>query len=124
MPEHKVQRRKSIRFFNDLEMRAVWDNNHYEWWVSVLEIFVAINEQDDYQKTRNHWIFLRIKLKKEINELVSATNRFKLRFNNGSSAKKGEYSQKLLYTAKRFLGARGGSEVRSIVRFRCQEGLQ
>lgn len=38
--------------------------------------------------------------------------------------KKGEYSQKLLYTAKRFLGARGGSEVRLIVRFRCQEGLQ
>jgi len=69
MPEHKVQRRKSIRFFNDLEMRAVWDNNHYEWWVSVLEIFVAINEQDDYQKTRNHWIFLRIKLKKEINDV-------------------------------------------------------
>ena len=41
MPEHKVQRRKSIRFFNDLEMRAVWDNNHYEWWVSVLEIFCS-----------------------------------------------------------------------------------
>jgi fic family protein len=101
MPEHKVQRRKSIRFFNDLEMRAVWNNNHYEWWVSVLEIFVAINEQDDYQKTRNHWIFLRIKLKKEINELVSATNRFKLRFNNGSSAKKGRiYPKTTLYRQK------------------------
>ena len=83
MPEHKVQRRKSIRFFNDLEMRAVWNNNHYEWWVSVLEIFVAINEQDDYQKTRNYWKYLKTKLKKENNELVSATNQLKLQAPDG-----------------------------------------
>lgn len=94
MAEHKEQHKKSIRFFNDREVRAVWDDEHNKWWFSVLDIIAAINEQDDYQKTRNHWIFLKIKLKKENNELVSATNRFKLRFNNnGGSAKEGEYRQ-------------------------------
>ena len=51
MAEHK----ESIRFFNDREVRAVWDEEHSKWWFSVLDIIAAINEQDDYQKTRNYW---------------------------------------------------------------------
>lgn len=93
MAKYKEQYKKSIRFFNDHKVRAVWDDENSKWWLSALDIIAAINEQDDYQKTRNHWIFLKIKLKKENNELVSATNRFKLRFNNGGSAKEGEYLQ-------------------------------
>ena len=55
MEEKKEQHKKSIRFFNDREVRAVWDDNHNKWWFSVLDIITAINEQDDYQKTRNYW---------------------------------------------------------------------
>ena len=61
MAEHKT----SIRFFNDREVRAVWDEEHSKWWFSVLDIIAAINEQDDYQKTRNYWKYLKTKLKKE-----------------------------------------------------------
>ena len=68
MAEHKT----SIRFFNDREVRAVWDDTHNKWWFSMLDIIAAINEQDDYQKTRNYWKYLKTKLKKENNELVSA----------------------------------------------------
>ncbi len=125
MTEDKEQYKKSIRFFNDREVRAVWDEEHNKWWLSVLDIIAAINEQDDYQKTRNHWIFLKIKLKKENNELVSATNRFKLRFNNGGSAKEGEYRQNYSIQPKGSLvSEEGGSELGSIVEFRCQEGLR
>ena len=38
----------SIRFFNDREVRAVWDEEHNHWWFSVLDIVGAINEQDEY----------------------------------------------------------------------------
>lgn len=76
MAEHKEQNKKSIRFFNDREVRAVWDGTHNKLWFSVLDIIAAINEQDDYQKTRNYWKYLKTKLKKEKNELVSATNQF------------------------------------------------
>ena len=37
-----------------------------------------LNDQDDYQKNRNYWKYLKTKLKKENNELVSATNQLKL----------------------------------------------
>jgi len=83
MAEDKEQYKKSIRFFNDREVRAVWDDERNKWWFSVLDIIAAINEQDDYQKTRNYWKYLKTKLKKENNELVSATNQLKLQAPDG-----------------------------------------
>ena len=68
----------SIRFYNDHEVRALWDEDNSKWWFSVLEIIGAINNQDDYQKNRNYWKYLKTKLKKESNELVSLTNQLKL----------------------------------------------
>lgn len=83
MEEHKEQHKTSIRFFNDREVRAVWDDTHNKWWFSVLDIIAAINEQDDYQKTRNYWKYLKTKLKKENNKLVSVTNQLKLQAPDG-----------------------------------------
>ena len=87
MAEHKEQNKKSIRFFNDREVRAVWDDSHNKWWFSVLDIIAAINEQDDYQKTRNYWKYLKTKLRKENSQLVSATNQLKLKASDGKSYK-------------------------------------
>lgn len=68
----------SIRFFDDREVRAVWDAEFSKWWFSVLDIVGVLNAQDDYTKNRNYWKYLKTKLKKEGNELVSATNQLKL----------------------------------------------
>ncbi len=68
----------SIRFYNDREVRAVWDESQNKWWFSVLDIVGAINAQDDHAKNRNYWKYLKAKLKKEGNELVSATTQLKL----------------------------------------------
>lgn len=72
-------KKMSIRFFNDREVRAVWDEDHSKWWFSVLDIVGAINEQDDYEKNHNYWKFLKAKLRKEQSELVSATTQLKLK---------------------------------------------
>lgn len=87
MAEDKEQYKKSIRFFNDREVRAVWEDEHSKWWFSVLDIIAAINEQDDYQKTRNYWKYLKTKLRKENSQLVSATNQLKIKASNGKSYK-------------------------------------
>ena len=83
MAKYKEQHKKSIRFFNDREVRAVWDEENSKWWFSVLDIIAAINEQDDYQKTRNYWKYLKTKLRKENSQLVSATNQLKLKASDG-----------------------------------------
>ena len=68
----------SIRFYNDREVRAIWDEEKGQWYFSVLDVIGAINEQDDYTKTRNYWKYLKTKLKKEGSELVSVTHQLKL----------------------------------------------
>ena len=68
----------SIRFYNDREVRAVWDEENSKWWFSVLDIVGVLNDQDDYQKNRNYWKYLKTKLRKEQSQLVSATNQLKL----------------------------------------------
>jgi cell filamentation protein len=67
----------SIRFFNDREVRALWDDENAKWWFSVLDIVAVLTNQNDYTKTRNYWKYLKAKLKKENNQVVSATTQFK-----------------------------------------------
>lgn len=68
----------SIRFFDDREVRAVWDEAGAKWWFSVLDIIGVLNAQDDYAKNRNYWKYLKTKLRNEGNEVVSSTNQLKL----------------------------------------------
>ncbi|MCB0602030.1 MAG: hypothetical protein KDC28_12415 [Saprospiraceae bacterium] len=68
----------SIRFFDDREVRAVWDEENAKWWFSVLDIVAVLNDQNDYKKNRNYWKYLKAKLKKENSEVVSATTQLKL----------------------------------------------
>ncbi len=71
------QNKISIRFFNDREVRAVWDDDHHQWWFSVIDIVAILNEQNNYTKANNYWRWLKRKLKSENNQLVSATHGFK-----------------------------------------------
>lgn len=73
----------SIRFFDDSEVRSVWDEQNAKWWFSVLDIVAVLTDQDDYTKTRNYWKYLKAKLRKENSELVSATTQLKLLANDG-----------------------------------------
>ena len=70
--------KKSIRFYKDHKVRAVWDEEQNLWWFSVLDIVGAINQQDDHEKNRNYWKYLKAKLKKENSEVVSDTTQLKL----------------------------------------------
>ncbi len=67
----------SIRFFDDREVRAVWDEVNSKWYFSVLDIVAVLTDQNDYTKNRNYWKYLKTKLKKENSQVVSATTQFK-----------------------------------------------
>lgn len=77
----------SIRFFDDREVRAVWDEENAKWWFSVLDIVAVLRDQNDYTKNRNYWKYLKAKLKKDNSELVSATTQLKLTAADGKKYK-------------------------------------
>jgi cell filamentation protein len=81
--EKRIMTKISIRFFDDREVRAIWDEEHSKWWYSVLDVVGVLNAQDDYAKNRNYWKYLKGKLKKEGIEVVSDTNQLKLRAPDG-----------------------------------------
>ena len=83
MEEAKRQPKKSIRFFNDREVRAVWDDENNCWWFSATDIVRAINNEPDYTKAGNYWRWLKRKLKQEGIELVSDTHGFKFEAPDG-----------------------------------------
>ena len=78
-----MHHKKSIRFFNDHEVRAVWDNEQCKWWFSAVDIVRAINNEEDYVKCRNYWKYLKGKISKSATEVVSVTNQFKFESPDG-----------------------------------------
>ena len=72
-----MEQKISIRFFDDTEVRAVWDDEHSKWWFSVLDIVGVLRGETDYEKKRNYWKYLKAKLKREGNQLGSVTTQFK-----------------------------------------------
>ncbi len=73
----------SIRFFDDREVRAVWDEQNAKWWFSVLDIVAVLRDESNYTKNRNYWKYLKAKLKKEKSELVSGATQLKLLASDG-----------------------------------------
>lgn len=69
--------KKSIRFFNDFEVRAVWDETNSKWWFSATDIVRAINEENEYKKAGNYWRWLKKKLITDGIQPVSITHDFK-----------------------------------------------
>lgn len=70
--------KKSIRFFNDREVRAVWDDENSQWLFSAIDVVRAINNEPDYVKAGNYWRWLKRKMAKEGIQFVSDTHKLKI----------------------------------------------
>lgn len=75
--------KESIRFYNDHEVRAVWDEENSKWWFSATDIVRAINDEENYVKAGNYWRWLKRKLNTEGIQLVSITHDFKFQAPDG-----------------------------------------
>ena len=75
----------SVRLSGKQKVRAVWDSQNSKWWFSVLDIIAVLNEQDDAGKTRNYWKYLKGKLKREKDPLISAVKSLRLPGSDGKS---------------------------------------
>ena len=79
--------KKSIRFFNDREVRAVWSDADNKWYFSATDVVRAINNEPDYTKAGNYWRWLKKKLSSNGIQLVSSTHEFKFEAPDGKMRK-------------------------------------
>ena len=65
----------SIRFYNDREVRAVWDEEKSKWWFSAVDIVAAIT---DSLNPRKYWSVLKTRLKEAGDKLTTSCSQLKL----------------------------------------------
>ena len=77
--------KRSIRFYNDHKVRAVWSEEENKWYFSAIDIIRAINAEEDYLKASNYWRWLKKKLIAADIQLVSVTHDFKFEAPDGKN---------------------------------------
>ena len=71
-----------LKLFEDKKIRVKWNDEQEKWYFSVVDV-VSILTDNDYQKSRNYWKWLKGKLNEEGSELVSETNQLKMKSADG-----------------------------------------
>lgn len=77
-----MEQNNSLKIFEDKNIRVAWNDNEEKWYFSVVDV-VSVLTDNDYQKSRNYWKWLKNKLKEEGSELVSNTNQLKMEAYDG-----------------------------------------
>lgn len=77
-----MEENNSLKLFEDKNIRVAWNDSEEKWYFSVVDI-VAVLTDNDYQKSRNYWKWLKNKLIQEGSELVSNTNQLKMKAYDG-----------------------------------------
>ncbi len=77
-----MEKDNELKLFENKKIRAKWDDEQEKWYFSVVDIVSALTD-NDYQKSRNYWKWLKNKLTQEGSELVSTTNQLKMQSVDG-----------------------------------------
>ena len=64
--------------FEGKEIRSIWNSEKEDYYFSVVDVIGALTD-NNYNKSRNYWKWLKCKLIEEGSELVSHTNQLKLK---------------------------------------------
>ena len=72
-----------LQKFEDQSIRTAWDEEHEEWYFSVVDVVVALTESPDYKTGRKYWNKLKQRLKEEGNELVTNCHQLKMKAADG-----------------------------------------
>ena len=80
MKENKLETITNL--FENNTIRSIWDAEKEEYYFSVIDVIGALTN-NDYQKSRNYWKWLKNKLNDEGSELVSNTSQLKMKSTDG-----------------------------------------
>lgn len=80
MKKEKAPVKISVRFYNNREVRAVWDNRKHQWWFAAADVIGAITESSN---PRKYWSVLKTRLKKSDSELTTNCSQLKLTASDG-----------------------------------------
>ncbi len=72
-----------MQLFENQLVRTAWDEEHEEWYFSVVDAVIVLTESPDYQTGRKYWNKLKQRLKEEGSELVTNCHQLKMTAHDG-----------------------------------------
>ena len=75
MSQNKLETISNL--FEEKEIRSIWDKDKEDYY-SVVDVISALTD-NNYEKSRNYWKWLKSKLNEEGSKLVSKTNQLKMK---------------------------------------------
>lgn len=79
-----MEKDSSIKLFEDKRVRLVWDDEHEEWFFSIIDIVRILSESDN---PRKYWSVLKTRLKAEGSQLKMKAEDGKMRLTDVADTK-------------------------------------
>lgn len=77
---------EKLQLFEDQSIRTAWDEEHEEWYFSIVDVVGVLTETDNFDQARKYWNKLKQRLNGEGSQLV--TNCHQLRMRSPKDGKK------------------------------------
>ena len=97
------------KLFEGKEIRSIWDSEKEDYYFSIVDV-IGVLTDNNYDKSRNYWKWLKYKLTEEGSQLVSTTNQLKMKYKkDGKNIKQ--------ISACRLISVSGNESYRFFVRY-------
>ncbi len=74
---------KNIQLYEEQPIRTAWDEEKEEWYFSVVDVVGVLTEQPDSRHAAKYWSVLKVRLKKEGNQLTTNCRQLKMTAEDG-----------------------------------------
>lgn len=74
---------KNIQLYEEQPIRTAWDEENEEWYFSVVDVVGVLTEQPDARHAAKYWSVLKVRLKKEGNQLTTNCRQLKMTAEDG-----------------------------------------
>ena len=75
---------EQLQLYEDQPIRSAWDEEHEEWYFSIVDVVAVLTEQPDARHASTYWAVLKKRLQREGSiELLTNCKQFKLKASDG-----------------------------------------
>jgi hypothetical protein len=76
---------KAVQLFEDKRIRTAWDEEKEEWYFSVVDVVGVLTDQPTQRSAAKYWSVLKVRLKKEGNQLTTNCRQLKMTAEDGKN---------------------------------------
>jgi len=75
-----MKQENAIQLFENKKGRTLWDTGNEQWFFSIIDVIEVLKEKPN---ARKYWSVLKVRRKKEANELATNCSQLRLQFSDG-----------------------------------------